>query len=330
MKLTLLAASAGIAAAFSGAMPAPAVCGACIDGDFDALTKANIAIAMDYQDIVWQQKDVAGASNKYLTDATAQRSEGGDGIAANIAGMSGYLDYFPDLYVIMKRVVGQGEYVVTHSEVHHEIGDAGWLTIDIFHIVDGMIADHWDFQQMMEVAPYPFGNTNGYWGDYSMMPQESCEMTQTSLDAVNGFMKGFYVTPLQTVAQYTRLAKTFYNQDMIEHNPDGATGMDGYLGFVGALVEYFPRWQWQQVTTIAQGEFVVVVSYVQKDPTAGPYTTEPQMSIGTEFGRPEVVVDVFRVDATTKKIAEHWDLFASYEYYLTKTADHKEDMLVFL
>jgi predicted SnoaL-like aldol condensation-catalyzing enzyme len=326
MKSAFSLALVGSAAAFG----ASAKCGACIGNDFDALTQANIAIVEEYQNTVWAEKDVAKASNKFLTDATNQRSEGGDGIQGNIEGMSGYLNFFPDLYVVPKRTIGMGEYVLTHSEVHHEIGDNGWTTVDIFRVEDGKITDHWDFQQEMMGPDYAFGNANGYFGDGPMRTEAPCTFTPKAVEVANAFMKGFYVTPLQTSANYARLATENYNTDMIEHNPDGATGLSGYLEFVDYLVDLFPRWSWQQVKVIAQGDLVALIQYVVKDPSlTGTYSTEPQMHIGSEFGRPEVAVDIFRIDQQTEKIAEHWDVFASFEYYQGRTQSHADDMLVF-
>jgi predicted SnoaL-like aldol condensation-catalyzing enzyme len=60
---------------------------------------------------------------------------------------------FPDLHVDIKRVIAEGDLVVTHS--HFTLGpeDRGSAVVDIFRIENGKVVEHWDVIQMIPERP---------------------------------------------------------------------------------------------------------------------------------------------------------------------------------
>ncbi|MBV8274277.1 MAG: nuclear transport factor 2 family protein [Verrucomicrobia bacterium] len=53
----------------------------------------------------------------------------------------------PDVSVEIKRVIAEGNLVVTHDLVRLAPGDRGLAGIDIFRLEDGRIVEHWDTRQ---------------------------------------------------------------------------------------------------------------------------------------------------------------------------------------
>jgi predicted SnoaL-like aldol condensation-catalyzing enzyme len=57
----------------------------------------------------------------------------------------------PDLHLDIKRVVAEGDIVVTHSELILTPGEPGQALADFFRLEAGKIVEHWDVVQ--DVAP---------------------------------------------------------------------------------------------------------------------------------------------------------------------------------
>ena len=85
-------------------------------------------------------------------------------------------------------------------------------------------------------------------------------------------------------------AKTYVGATYIQHNPFGAFGLDGIMGFIGFLMEMFPNNMSEIKRIFADGNYVIVHVHAVREP-------------GT---RGNAIFDLFRLD-DNGKIVEHWD-----------------------
>jgi predicted SnoaL-like aldol condensation-catalyzing enzyme len=70
-----------------------------------------------------------------------------DGAAAFIESTKKLIAQNPNLSVEIKRVIAEGDLVVTHDLVRRSPGDRGFAGIDIFRLENGKIVEHWDARQ---------------------------------------------------------------------------------------------------------------------------------------------------------------------------------------
>ena len=70
-----------------------------------------------------------------------------DGAAAFAESTKKTIAQNPGLSVEIKRVIAEGDYVVTHDLVRLASGDRGLAGIDIFRLENGKIVEHWDARQ---------------------------------------------------------------------------------------------------------------------------------------------------------------------------------------
>jgi predicted SnoaL-like aldol condensation-catalyzing enzyme len=54
---------------------------------------------------------------------------------------------FPELNLEIKRVIAEGDLVVTHGLIKTSPDDRGLAAADIFRLEDGKIVEHWDVVQ---------------------------------------------------------------------------------------------------------------------------------------------------------------------------------------
>jgi len=70
-----------------------------------------------------------------------------DGPAAFIGYTHWLRGRFPELNLDIKRVLADGDMVVTHSNLHLAPGDRGMAVADFWRLEDGKIVEHWDVVQ---------------------------------------------------------------------------------------------------------------------------------------------------------------------------------------
>ena len=79
-----------------------------------------------------------------------------DGTAAFVESTKTLIAQCPNLSVEIKRVIAEGDLVVTHDLVRRSPADRGLAGIDIFRLERGKIVEHWDARQ-----PVPEKAANG-------------------------------------------------------------------------------------------------------------------------------------------------------------------------
>ena len=76
-----------------------------------------------------------------------RREQAGDGAEPFIGFVHYFTQTFPDLHLDIKRLIAEGDLVVTHSHMTRHAGDRGMAVIDIFRLENGKIVEHLDVLQ---------------------------------------------------------------------------------------------------------------------------------------------------------------------------------------
>jgi len=72
-----------------------------------------------------------------------------NGGEAFVAFVSGFKSQFPNARVDIKRVMADGDLVITHSHFTNGPNDRGSAVVDIFRLENGKIVEHWDVIQQI-------------------------------------------------------------------------------------------------------------------------------------------------------------------------------------
>ena len=64
---------------------------------------------------------------------------------------------YPQLQLLIKRVVAEGELVATHSHLVLRPGEPGRALADFFRLENGKVVEHWD---VIQDVPAESANTN--------------------------------------------------------------------------------------------------------------------------------------------------------------------------
>jgi predicted SnoaL-like aldol condensation-catalyzing enzyme len=90
----------------------------------------------------------ADAVAKYVGSEYVQHNpDTPSGADAFIQSASGFIAKFPQVSVEIKRVIAEGDLVVTHDLIKTSPEDRGMAGADIFRLRDGKIVEHWDVRQ---------------------------------------------------------------------------------------------------------------------------------------------------------------------------------------
>lgn len=89
---------------------------------------------------------------------TQHNPEAADGPAAFIGFVHALRTANPDVALEIKRVIAEGDFVVTHSNLVLSPGEPGLALADIFRLEDGKVVEHWD---VIQAVPDSSANPNG-------------------------------------------------------------------------------------------------------------------------------------------------------------------------
>lgn len=122
------------------------------------ITDSNKNAAVSFLELASSGK-VAEAYSEFVGDAFRHHNPFFEGSAESLqAAMEENARQNPDKVLDVKRVIAEGEFVVTHSHVQQKPGDRGAAVVHIFRFVNGKIVELWDLgQQIPEKSP----NQNG-------------------------------------------------------------------------------------------------------------------------------------------------------------------------
>lgn len=98
------------------------------------------------------------AVSNYLGDHYIQHNpQAGDGPGPFIGYVHWVRSEHPNLELEVKRVLGEGDLVVTHSNFRLEPGERGMAVADFFRLENGKIIEHWD---VIQDIPESSANSN--------------------------------------------------------------------------------------------------------------------------------------------------------------------------
>jgi predicted SnoaL-like aldol condensation-catalyzing enzyme len=109
-------------------------------------------------DLAFNQKEPAEAVARYVGSRYTQHNPmAGDGPQPFIEFVNGFVGQSPDLRVDVKRVIAEGDLVVTHSLIKTSAEDRGTAAADIFRLEDVKVVEHWD---VLQPVPETAANDN--------------------------------------------------------------------------------------------------------------------------------------------------------------------------
>jgi predicted SnoaL-like aldol condensation-catalyzing enzyme len=118
--------------------------------------ETNKRSVREYYELAFNEHRPREAVERYLGDQYIQHNpQAPDGAEAFI----GFVEAFPEVRVDIKRIVAEGDIVVTHSLIRFNAQDErGTVAVDLFRLTDdGKIVEHWDVLQ-----PFPEESANDH------------------------------------------------------------------------------------------------------------------------------------------------------------------------
>lgn len=122
------------------------------------MTDTNKNAAVSFLKLASSGK-VSEAYSKFVGDGFRHHNPFFEGSVESLqAGMEENARQNPDKVLEVKRVIAEGEFVVTHSHVRQKPGDLGAAVVHIFRFEQGKIVELWDLgQPIPEKSPNQFG-----------------------------------------------------------------------------------------------------------------------------------------------------------------------------
>jgi predicted SnoaL-like aldol condensation-catalyzing enzyme len=118
----------------------------------------NKQIVSNFYTLAFNDHQPAKAVEKYVGSRYTQHNPSvPDGPQAFIEFVTKYSAANPHLHVDIKRMIAEGDLVVTHVLITTAENDRGAAAMDIFRLEDGRIVEHWD---VVQPVPEKSANTN--------------------------------------------------------------------------------------------------------------------------------------------------------------------------
>ena len=116
----------------------------------------NKRLVREYYELAFNEHQPREAVERYQGDEYIQHNpQAPDGPEAFI----GFVEAFPEASIDIKRILAEGDIVVTHSLIRFSKDDErGTVAVDLFRLTeDGKIVEHWDVLQ-----PFPEESANDH------------------------------------------------------------------------------------------------------------------------------------------------------------------------
>jgi len=275
------------------------------DRGCDALTEQTRAVVVDFMNTAWwgYPKDVAFAVSKHYNDNMIQHEAATDNLKQGfVDGVTGYINAFGaqanSLSVQPIHVIVEGDFAITHSRYGTRDGYFS-DNCDIFRLENGKIAEEWDVYNWDQIVPEAErANKNTYFGSAPISATAPCSYSDKAKSIAQGFMDATFYSGsgASKIAAYQAAADKYYAPMYIEHNPytPNDNGAEDFKATMEFVLPANPNMKWVPLKAIADGNYVAFISRVWYDSTDG--------GLGT------MILDVYRIDPETDRIAEHWDI----------------------
>ena len=121
-------------------------------------TDQNKETVRAFYELAFNHKQPEEAIARYVGSKYIQHNPmAGDGPGPFIEFVKAYTGQFPELNVDIKRVIAEGDLVVTHSLLTTAPVDRATAAVDIFRLEDGKVVEHWD---VLQPVPETAANDN--------------------------------------------------------------------------------------------------------------------------------------------------------------------------
>ena len=118
----------------------------------------NKKTVLAFYGLAFNDKQPTEAVVEYVGRTYRQHNpQASDGPVGFIQFVQGFVSQFPDASLEIKRVVAEGDLVVTHSLLKTAPDDRGTAAVDIFRLEDGRVVEHWD---VLQPVPETSANDN--------------------------------------------------------------------------------------------------------------------------------------------------------------------------
>jgi predicted SnoaL-like aldol condensation-catalyzing enzyme len=118
----------------------------------------NKEMVRAFYELAFNDKKPEEAVARYVGSTYIQHNPmAGDGPQPFIEFVNGFVAQFPDLSVDIKRVIAEGDLVLTHSLLKTSPEDRGTAAADIFRLEGGKVVEHWD---VLQPVPETAANDN--------------------------------------------------------------------------------------------------------------------------------------------------------------------------
>lgn len=109
---------------------------------------ANKKFVADFFYILYNDKDIDKARAMMLPDMINHHPHGGTGAEATLTALRLHLfAKYPMFKVSIKRIAAEGDLVWIQCYTQNDSTDHGKMSMDIWRVKDGKIAEHWDIIQ---------------------------------------------------------------------------------------------------------------------------------------------------------------------------------------
>jgi predicted SnoaL-like aldol condensation-catalyzing enzyme len=120
--------------------------------------ETNKQTVIAFYTLAFNDKRPEEAVQRYVGDRYTQHNPlAGDGPGPFVEFVKAYTGQFPELNVEIKRVIAEGDLVLTHGLIKTSPEDRGTAAADIFRVEDGKIVEHWD---VLQAVPETAANDN--------------------------------------------------------------------------------------------------------------------------------------------------------------------------
>ena len=118
----------------------------------------NKQVVVDYYQTAFGGDPEKAVADHFGPRYVQHNPQAQDGPAAFIGFVKWLRGEYPDLRLDIKRVIAEGDLVVTHSHLHLAPGNPGRALADFFRLEDGKVVEHWD---VIQDVPATSANLNG-------------------------------------------------------------------------------------------------------------------------------------------------------------------------